>query len=76
MDDFLIISEDVDFLMTCMKEITEYLTGLKFTINEKKTRIYSIRDGIDFLGFTFRITDTGKILMQIRSENVKRQGES
>ena len=73
MDDFLIISEDVDFLRTCMKEIIEYLTGLKFTINDKKTRIYSIRDGIDFLGFTFRITDTGKILMQIRSENVKRQ---
>ena len=73
MDDFLIISEDREYLKTCMHDVIEYLSGLNFTMNEKKTRIYSLENGIDFLGFTFRITKTGKVLMQIRSENVKRQ---
>ena len=73
MDDFLIISHDREFLEMCMKEITEYLTGLRFTVNEKKTRIYRLKEGIDFLGFTFSLTKTGKVLMQIRTENVKRQ---
>ena len=73
MDDFLIISDDREYLERCMHEVTEYLTALRFTINEKKTRIYPLSRGIDFLGFTFRITSTGKVLMQIRSENIKRQ---
>ena len=73
MDDFLIISHDREYLEKCMKEIIDYLTGLRFTVNEKKTRIYPLRSGIDFLGFTFSLTATGKVLMQIRSENVKRQ---
>ena len=30
-------------------------------------------EGIDFLGFQFSLTETGKVLMLIRSENVKRQ---
>ena len=73
MDDFLIISHDREYLEKCMKEIIDYLTGLRFTVNEKKTMIYPLRSGIDFLGFTFSLTATGKVLMQIRSENVKRQ---
>ena len=67
MDDFLIISHDREYLEKCMKEIIDYLTGLRFTVNEKKTRIYPLRSGIDFLGFTFSLTATGKVLMQIRS---------
>lgn len=73
MDDFLIISNDRQYLEHCMKKVVEHLTSLRLEINEKKTRIYPLREGIEFLGFTFRLTKTGKVLMQIKSENVKRQ---
>lgn len=73
MDDFLIISNDRESLEKCMDEVVRYLADLKFTMNEKKTRIYPMSDGIEFLGFKFTLTKTGKVLMQVKPENVKRQ---
>lgn len=73
MDDFLIIHHDRAYLEDCVTKVSEYLTGLKFTINVEKTKIYPLAESIDFLGFRFSVTDTGKVLMQIRTDNVKRQ---
>ncbi len=73
MDDFLIISEDKVFLEDCQRRMIQYLTAMKFEMNEEKTRIYPLSEGIDFLGFTYRLTETGKVLMLVRSSNVKRE---
>lgn len=73
MDDFLIISHDREELETQKAQIEAYLNELEFELNPKKTRIYPLKDGIDFLGFRFFLTETGKVLMLIRSENVKRE---
>lgn len=73
MDDFLIISHDKAFLQRCMDEIREQLAQIGFELNEKKTRIYELSDGVEFLGFIYRLTDTGKVLKIVRPENVKRE---
>lgn len=73
MDDFLMISDDKEYLSDCQKRVKEYLKTLRFELNEKKTLIYPIKAGIDFLGFKYYLTDTGKVLMFIRSANVKRE---
>lgn len=73
MDDFLIIHHDREFLEDCKSQIENYLKELKFEINQKKTKIYPLSKGIEFLGFRFSLTDTGKVLMQIRPDNVKRE---
>lgn len=44
-----------------------------FELNMKKTEIYHIAKGIDFLGFHYKLTETGKVIMTVRSENVKRE---
>ena len=73
MDDFLIISHDREYLESCMRAIVAYLTGIKFTINDKKTKIFSLSKGIEFLGFKYTLTGTGKVYMNIKPGNVKRQ---
>ena len=73
MDDFLIISDDRDYLLDCQSKAKEYLTSLGFELNMKKTRIYPLSDGIEFLGFDYHLTDTGKVLMFVKSSNVKRE---
>ena len=73
MDDFLMISDDKAYLEDCQKKAIEYLHSLKFEMNEKKTMIYPLSNGIDFLGFQYHLTDTGKVLMFVRPKNVKRQ---
>ena len=73
MDDFMIISHDKDYLETCVEKTVKYIEGLKFEINRKKTKIYELSEGIEFLGFKYKVTETGKVLMLIKPENVKRQ---
>ena len=73
MDDFLIIHPDKEELSKWCDEVEKRLNLIEFTLNPEKTRIYSLREGIEFLGFKFSLTDTGKVLMQIRPDNVKRE---
>ena len=73
MDDFMIISHDKEYLRDCVEKTVKYIEGLKFEINRKKTKIYELSEGIEFLGFKYTITESGKILMFIKPENVKRQ---
>jgi len=73
MDDFLIISESKEYLEECKEKMKQYLTRLEFELNEDKTEIYPLSKGIEFLGFKFLLTDTGKVLMLMKSSNVKRQ---
>ncbi len=42
-------------------------------MNEKKTHIQSISEPFDYLGFTWRMTETGKIIMIVKSETVKHE---
>lgn len=73
MDDFILIHEDPDFLKRCMNEIGIKLADLGFKFNPTKTRVFSLSKGIPFLGFTFRLSKTGKVIMTIKSENVKKE---
>ncbi len=73
MDDFLIISESKPYLLMCRQKTEEYLKALGFELNPKKTRIFPIEDGIEFLGFKYRLTKTGKVLLFVTSSNVKRE---
>lgn len=73
MDDFLIISDDKEYLSYCMEKMTTFLASMEFEMNTKKTRIYPLEEGIEFLGFIYHLTNTGKVIMIVRPENVKRE---
>ncbi len=73
MDDFILIHKDKEYLIECLRRIETELSKVKCSKNEKKTRIVTLKEGISFLGFDFRLTDTGKVLMLLRSENVKQE---
>lgn len=73
MDDFILLHWDKDTLEYCRKQIECALQKDGFSLNEKKTKIYPIRNGIKFLGFIFKLTGTGKVLRLINPENVKRE---
>ena len=66
-------SHDKAYLEDCVQKTTTFLAGLKFEMNEKKTTIHPISDGIEFLWFKYFLTETGKVLMFIKSGNVKRE---
>lgn len=73
MDDFIIIHHDREYLDECVRQAGIFLHNLEFELNPKKTRVYPLSEGVPFLGFRFFLTGTGKVLMLLKPENVKRQ---
>ena len=71
MDDFHLIHESKQYLKFCRVKIAEWLAAHGFTMHPDKTQIYPLKRGIKFLGFNFRLTNTGKVLMLISKKNVQ-----
>ena len=70
MDDFIIIHKDKNYLKYCLDEIKNFLLEYKLEINYNKTKIDSIRNGIDFLGYRFYLNND-KIIIKIRNRTKK-----
>lgn len=73
MDDSLIIHEDKEYLEYCKNEIEKELNKIGFNLHQDKTRILSIKESISFLGFNHRLTETGKLVMTVKHETIKRE---
>lgn len=73
MDDSFLISNDFGFLEHCLDEIGKEYSKCGLTLNKKKTKIIHIKDYMSFLGFRFTVTKTGKVLVLIKPENIRRQ---
>lgn len=50
-DDFVVIHRNKDILLSCIKEIKEWLSQIGLTISEEKNFQSHGREGFDFLGF-------------------------
>lgn len=73
MDDMVLISNDLEFLKHCQMAVTALLAEMGFEVNPKKTGIRRLEDGIPFLGYIFRLTETGKVLRLLSPDNVKNE---
>lgn len=70
MDDFILIDKDKETLQKDLIQIEEKLTNIKLELNKKKTQIRPLSEGIKFLGFKFRLTDTGRVLVNILNKKI------
>ena len=73
MDDIIAIHEDYGFLENVLHEIEEQLKPLQFEVHKDKTHITPLSEGFRFLGFDYKLTETGKIVMTLNSGNVKHE---
>ena len=72
MDDMILIHNDREYLRECLRQMEEYAErNLKLEFNEK-TQIHHISQGVDYLGFHFYLTDTGKVIRKLRQSGKKR----
>ena len=72
MDDFILIHSDKNYLHNCLGEIRQLCeTGLKIELNEK-TQIFPVKNGVDYLGWHFYLTETGKVIRKLRTSNKRR----
>jgi len=65
MDDMVFISGSKRYLQRCREVVEEELSRLGLRLNRRKTQIVTLAQGIDFLGFKWRLSPTGKILKSL-----------
>ncbi len=70
MDDFILIHQDKDYLRICREKIRERIKRLGLRLSEKKTQMQPIAQPIHFLGFSYRLTGTGKVIVKILPEKL------
>ena len=70
MDDGILVSNDKEYLKYCLKEIKKIMNNFELELNNK-TRIYSIDDGFDFLGFRF-VWRNGKLCVRVKNQTKRR----
>lgn len=73
MDDFILIHHDEQYLIYCKIMINKFLEKLEFELHPEKTKIYKLKKGIKMLGFTHRLTQTGKVIRILDPNNVRRE---
>lgn len=62
MDDYVIFSNDLDYLKICKNKIIDFIHSYNLEINEKKTYIVNLKNGFNFLGYNFRIINNKTII--------------
>ena len=72
MDDFYLISHDKEELKTILSFIKAYTMHKGLKLNEKKTHIVPIRQGVTFIGFRFYVTNTGKVVIRLAKKSIER----
>jgi len=72
MDDFVLLSEDKDFLQRCRDEIEFFCKDRLLLRLNSKTQIGQLKNGVDFLGFNHRLTVSGKIVKKMRASSKRR----
>ena len=64
MDDGVLIHESKDHLRVCLSEIKRICAALGIKLNEKKTQIIKLSQGITFLKRRFILTETGAVIIK------------
>ena len=73
MDDFILLHPDRNYLRECLREIESLLAEQKMRISRKKTTIRRISEPIGYLGFLYRLTKTGKVVILADPQKIKHE---
>lgn len=73
MDDFWALVETKECAEELLTNITVKLKEYGLEVNKKKSHIIPLEKGFVFLGFQYRLTETGKIIMTLDPNSVKHE---
>ena len=70
MDDLVILGNDKEELKNFFESVCKYIESFDLNIN-KKSGIYSLSNGVNFLGYKFKVFNN-KLIIRYRSDTIKR----
>ena len=72
MDDMVLLHHDKEYLRYCRDRIRHELQDKRQLETNDKTKIFPIRNGVNYLGFHFYMTDTGKVIRKVKQATKKK----
>ncbi len=72
MDDGVAFSQDKALLKRVLEEIRVEAVSLKLSFNPNKTGVHHIKQGVSYLGFSYHLSSTGRILSFMVGKKRKR----
>lgn len=72
MDDMILVHYDKVYLRDCRDHILWTLQNERLLCTNSKTKIFPISNGVNYLGFHFYITDTGKVIRKLKQSTKKK----
>lgn len=73
MDDFILIHHDKEYLAHCLEEIKKMLSKQKMCVSDSKTFIQPVKKPIKHLGFYYRLTESGKVVILADPKKIKHE---
>lgn len=73
MDDFILLHQSKAYLEFCLCKIREMLRDQKMSTNDSKTTIKPVTIPVKFLGFMYRYTSTGKLIILADPKKIKHE---
>ena len=70
MDDLVILGNDKEELKNIFESVSKYIESFDLNVN-KKSGIYSLSNGVNFLGYNFKVFNN-KLIIRYRSDTIKR----
>ena len=72
MDDCILLCRDKWYLKECLAAMKQYAEEELLLEFNQKTQLTTIKNGVDYLGFRFYLTDTGKVIRRLRTDSKRR----
>ena len=69
-DDFILISPDKEYLWYCKEIISAELEKLHLKLSQKKTQVFPITQPVHFLGFSFKLHNTGRVTLKLLADKM------
>lgn len=71
MDDMVVLGESLKELEAIRIEVEKKMNEIGFKLHETKTKITPMKQGVYWLGYLYRLTDTGKVVRTVDPVRVK-----
>lgn len=71
MDDFNVVAWDREYLAYVRNEVDSYLDSIGMRLHPSKTQCRRVTDRLPFLGMTFQLTESGKVVKRIKPEKIR-----
>jgi len=72
MDDMVLVHPDRGYLVACLDELRAFAREELALEFNQKTQLAPLAQGIDYLGWHFYLTETGKVVRRLRPSNKRR----